>query len=404
MRLFCLGLAGLLFLCEGESDRVVLKDGKALTGRVVFEDESRLVLRQKSRDTTLAMEAVQRVDSRLRNLYVLLDNAQRADATDPEDLELLVSQAEECGLSGEAQVFWWRLLLLAHARGEENEAAHLALGHVKRGSGWRLPVGSRSVEWDKRFELAKDWGSALEFSSYHFRVRTNLPLELDLDVLLDLERFYRAFFEFLGPELGLYDVCQPMRVHLHADSASYPEVGLEAGRYDPIEDLVHLDASQRFAFETLAHEVTHQLLYDTAFREQKRDGEIPAWLNEGLAEYLAASIVRTPGLLVELGRPEARHFRAHAQAKDSLDLTRVLALSVGDYSSSSDRDLKYAQSYTLVHFFLHGEEGRYRAGFFEFLRTVYRGKGSSTDLKRCLGVAWRPLEKAWHAYARGMPF
>ena len=40
----------------------------------------------------------------------------------------------------------------------------------------------------------------------------------------------------------------------------------------------------------------------------------------------------------------------------------------------------------------------------EFLRQIYAGKGSATDLKRCLDVDWRSLEKEWHAHARNMRF
>jgi len=403
--LACLGplLAGLA-APEGGDDRVLLKDGRALAGRVVFQDGSKLVLRRNTRDTTLKMEEVERVDSRLRDLYALLDNLEDADREDPEDLELLVSQAEECGLTGEADLLRWRRLLALRALGKDDEATHLALGHEKHGQTWLVSVGTRRVDWDTRIEMARDWGGAWEFSSLHYRLRSNLSLEATLDLLPDIERVYRAYFDLLGSELELYEVCRPMRVNVHADAASYPEVGLESGIYVTVDDQVHLDASNGFYMETLAHELTHQLLYDTLFRERNRDGEVPPWLNEGLAEYLAAGVEDAPGIRFDPGRPVQRHFEAHARAKDPIDLKRILSLSTDDFLASSDRDLKYAQSYTLVHFLLHGDGGRYRDGLFEFLRAVARGKGSSTDLKRALGAGWHELGKAWEAHVRGTSF
>jgi hypothetical protein len=292
-------------------------------------------------------------------------------------------------------VFWWRLVLLD----PEREDARRALGHEKRGGGWGLPLDRRKVDEARRFELAKDWGTAWELASFHYRLKTNLPLAVGLDALLDLERLYRAFYALFGAELGLYDVTRPLAVHLHADQASYPETANEWGSYDTGEDVVHVNARAGLDYPTLAHELTHQLLYDTAFRERGAgSGTLPAWLDEGLADYVAGSVERAPGVVFEPGRPRDDHFRVQARAKRPLDLTRVLALSSGDYFASSDRTLKYAQSYTLVHFLLHGSEGRHRAGFLEFLRAVYAGKGSATDLKKALDVEWRTLEKDWLAY------
>jgi hypothetical protein len=388
-----------LAAASGGSDVVVLKSGKTLRGRILFDDGVRLVLRQeRGGDAELEHAEIERAESRRANLDALLDNAARADLSAPDELELLAAQAEESGLPGEAQVFWWHLLLADR----DHEDANRALGHVKRGGGWRLRLGGRTLDRDKRFALANDWGSAWELESLHYRLRSNLPLADVLTLLLDLERLYAAFHELIGAELGLYDVTQPMGVNLHADSASYPERAREFGHYEPDTDLVSVDASRTAVWPLLAHEATHQLLHVTAFREKNEHGEIPPWLNEGLAEYVAASAVRAPRFAFEAGRPAMHHFATHAGAKKPLDLTRVLALSSGDYAASSDRDLKYAQSYTLVHFLLHGREGRYRPGFFAYLREVYRGKGSVTDLKRALDTNWRELEDEWSAYARSL--
>ena len=113
--------------------------------------------------------------------------------------------------------------------------------------------------------------------------------------------------------------------------------------------------------------------------------------------------------LARAGKPEAAEAR-HVEVKAFRLLLqdyapipaqkRLLALSTGDYQASSGRDLKYAQSYTLVHFLLHGDERAHREGFLEFLRSLYQGKGSATDLKRCLKADWRKLGASWQAYVK----
>ena len=78
----------------------------------------------------------------------------------------------------------------------------------------------------------------------------------------------------------------------------------------------------------------------------------------------------------------------------------MLAFGTTDYQAGSDQALKYAQSYTLVHFLLHGAGEQQRAGFLAFLRLVYAGRGSASDLKKCLDTDWKKLARAWSEYAR----
>ena len=76
----------------------------------------------------------------------------------------------------------------------------------------------------------------------------------------------------------------------------------------------------------------------------------------------------------------------------------MLNFASGDFHDSSNVDLKHAQAYTLVHFLLHGDEGRHRAGFFAFLRGAYAGKASSTDFKSAIGAPMEELEAGWTAH------
>ena len=379
------------------SDVVVLEGGKRLEGRVVYEDRELLILRQGSRDTEVEMRTVERVDSLVRNLDALLDRDLKASSTDVGESHMLAEQARESGLPGEAEVFAWRML----AKDPANETAHRFLEHKKRTTGWAVPLpGRAAVPFDKRLTLAKDWGNAWEFSTLHYRLRTNMPLDQALHLAIDLERLYLAFFELFAVELRLFEICEPMNVQIHADASSYPESANEVGRYEASNDTLYIDASVRFSMEVLVHEATHQLLYDTAIRERTYSGQIPGWLDEGLAEYVAGCAVGGPHQLhFEPGRVNMARFRTHAEAEEPYSLSRILAFSSADFWTSSRQDLKYAQVYTLVHFCLNADQARHRAAFFEFLRGAYRGQSSPTDFKKCLSVEEEEeWEKAWMRY------
>jgi hypothetical protein len=157
-----------------------------------------------------------------------------------------------------------------------------------------------------------------------------------------------------------------------------------------------INASNGFDRGLMVHEVTHQLLDETAVQVRGGRGEVPPWLDEGLADWFRATTDGAPGRLrFDGSRIDSRAVRAHAYARETYRLSRMLTFDVGEYHASSRQDLKYAQSYTFVHFLIAGDGGRYRTAFDDYLRGVWVGQGSPTDLQKCLGASLDTIEKAW---------
>jgi hypothetical protein len=119
--------------------------------------------------------------------------------------------------------------------------------------------------------------------------------------------------------------------------------------------------------------------------------------------YLQSSVEGVGGhATFEPGRPAQAWFAEHAHAKKPFDLSRMFSFLDEDYAAGSNTALKYAQSYTLVHYLLHGDGGKLRPGFMDFLRRVYKGDASTTSFQDAIGVREQDFEKAWHAYARSL--
>lgn len=397
--------AGVIAVCllgvgTSPQDTVELEGGKKLEGRVVYEDDDVLVLRRGSRDREIELADVVAVDSVARKLDRFLAVAEAVGANDVEGNLALAAQASAVGLEAEARLFWWRVLELAPDHADANRR----LGHVRRGSRWLVPDGGRRWPLDQLLERRADWGEAWELETTHYVLRTNLDLGTAVAAALELERFYRTFFSTFARPLRLYEVEEPMDVHVHADAASYPESGNEGGYFAPAENIARVDASRGLHVGTLIHEATHQLIHNTAERERTYSGSIPGWLDEGLAEYMEASIRGSVGeTTVEVGAVNRAHFRAQAMAGKPYDLARVIQFDAGDFSASTRRSLKYAQAYSLVHYCLRGEDGAYREGFLAFVRGAYRGKSSSTHFKKALGIRGeKGFDEGWSRYARSL--
>ncbi len=378
-------------------DTVELESGKVFDGRVVYQDDETVVLRSGTRDREFDRDEVVKVSSIAQRQRDLFEEAARLDGRNVRENGIFAREASRAGLERDARFFWWRVL----AVDPDNAEAHAGLGHKQRRKSWLVSVGGRSLTFDKALERARDFGGAWEIETLHYTLRTNLELYAAVELAFDLENLYASFFDLLARELRLFEQTEPMQVHVHADAASYPESGGEAGYYAPDEGILRIDASSGLRQRLWVHEATHQLLDFTAVRERAYSGAIPGWLGEGLAEYIGWSARGVPGSLVlEPGWLAKERFTVHAEADRPYDLSRVLGFNEGDFRASSKRDLKYAQAYTLVHFCLHGDEGAHRDGFLEYLRGVYRGQGSSTDFKKALGVRGGDFEEAWTAYVK----
>ena len=383
---------------ELELDRVQLRDGGQLEGQVAYEDAESLALRRKSRITWIDRAEIVQVDARVRSLDELLD---RLDALGPpghrpqSGLLELARFALHSRLPGEAQLLAIEALL---GDPESAEAAELA-GAKWRRERWELELGERAP-LSELIESGRPWKDRLALDTAHYHLETNLPLEVALGAAIDLERTQRAFQGVLGRELKLLDPRELMRVHLHADRASFPQPG--SGRkssFDPQDRIARALVELPPWRENMLHEAVRQLLFYTSRREPNAKGEVPFWFDVGLAEVLSLGSSGPLGAVrFDPGRVDATYVRAQSKARDPFSIERVLVFEPIDLDSHDDQLLKYAQSYTLVHFLLFGGDLDLRGAFLDSLRQAWDGKGGPSRFRKAIGVDLDELGERWTAY------
>jgi tetratricopeptide (TPR) repeat protein len=388
----------LSFVDGRAGDYVELRNGGKLTGRVVYEDETRVVLREGSKLREIDRADVKSVVSRAANAREALGRWLELKPKDPNALLDIVRFCERMGLTEDAQAYA-RIALVANPADND---AHEVLGHQRRSDGWAERVGTRWVSYGELESVRASWKTSWELASSHYRLRTNLEMATAIGALLDLECFYRSFFDRFGRELTLHEVLDPMDAQIHATRDSYP-IAL-VGRiayYDPSLATVIVDASSGLERGMLIHEATHQILRSTGDRSRGVTSDIPAWLDEGLAEYMRACMTGPSGRMrFDDKLVLAEHFKEQASAKDPYDLARLLTFDTGEFHTESKSDLRYAEAYTLVQFCLHGEGGKHASRFFDFVRSAYKSKGSPTHFKAALGIEGDAFEDAWTSYVR----
>ena len=121
-------------------------------------------------------------------------------------------------------------------------------------------------------------------------------------------------------------------------------------------------------WHVVQHEGFHQ------FAHAVIGGDLPVWLNEGLAEYFGESLftgdsfvtgVIPPYRLARVKRKlENRRFRS---------LRDMMTMSSREWSSALDID-NYDQAWSMTHFLAQGEDGKYQAPFAKFVLDLGHGK------------------------------
>ncbi|MFQ5750297.1 MAG: DUF1570 domain-containing protein, partial [Planctomycetota bacterium] len=383
-------------------DRFELMDGRTLAGVLLRRDDQGFHIAQKSRVRVIPVKNIRKVEgprvaypdyiTRLRLTF-------RKKPVKPEATLQLASWCREHGLLRDERIHLLRSLLLDPG----NRAAHEALGHRFLGGRWRVPTAQGGlVPWAEMLQRRRSFASPWKVTTSHFSVQAAGDLGEVLDLASSLEILYEAFFEMFQSKTGFYEVREPISILVYPGEKDFPrQSGTFQVYFDPGTREVRSYFQDGRAV-SIEHEVTHALLHVTVREFERDEPMVPGWLNEGLANYMAVAMAGNPEAPhFEPGRRSPVYFQVQASHPHPDSLIRVLTYKSGEFTSTTNSDLKYAQSYTLVYYLLHSGDSGLREGFFRFLRSVYSRQGSMSHFKKALGTRNLDLlETRWAAYVR----
>jgi hypothetical protein len=132
----------------------------------------------------------------------------------------------------------------------------------------------------------------------------------------------------------------------------------------------------RDTLATLQHEGFHQF----AWARLSRD--LPTWLNEGLAQYFEdAPLVNGKLVTGTLDGTRLLRIQQALNHQRAMPMEQLLTLEANHWGDALHKDLThsgllYAQSWSVVYFLIHGDSGRYRSSFVEYLHDLSLGRDS----------------------------
>jgi hypothetical protein len=203
-----------------------------------------------------------------------------------------------------------------------------------------------------------------------------------------VEYFKTHFFQDESISLGYYMPPKQARGFPKAKPCSY----FYRDETNPIE-----------AHATLYHEASHQLLFETA-RDSKIDEARPNyWIWEGLGTYFETVTPQPDGSILVGGLVGPRIDSARTLLREDkfLPIKEFVAMDKSAFGREEGGAVyrNYAQAMALAVFLLHGQDGRFREGFLDYVADAYRASRPKALTIR-LGVSYETLDAEFRSYLK----
>jgi hypothetical protein len=316
--------------------------------------------------------------------------------------------------------------------------------HLERGQLPALPVRNQPTQWLQAAQAdaqRREWASAWKINTEHFQIQTNAPLAeaiafgRKLEALDDL--FFALMADVIGPELPLAKrfrtkataTAAPGRTHLvnfYASQAEYIDalftrqgvsIRESLGIYMPREPKRKIPGASYFFRDpkaqidttaTLFHEVSHQLLFETAGKTDYSE-KANYWVIEGLGCYFETLEFEADGTLRIGGMVGPRLAVARKRAVvngEFMPTERFVAMGKNAFNGYQGGDiwLNYAQAMALATYLMQHDGARDRDAFLDYVRDVYKGKTRARigrSLQDRLQVSYETLDAQLLGYLKG---
>jgi hypothetical protein len=157
------------------------------------------------------------------------------------------------------------------------------------------------------------------------------------------------------------------------------------------------DLSRRRVEHVIQHEGFHQFAYS------RFGDDLPMWVNEGLAELFGEAVVIGDQVLLGQSTPRVINaIKSAIETNSSIPFDQMLSMSSKQWSESLSTDraaLNYHQAWSMIHFLIYGEGGKYVNLFDLYLKHLNNGLPSHEAFKRAFGDDVPGFERLWKQYA-----
>ncbi len=260
-------------------------------------------------------------------------------------------------------------------------------------------------------EEATWWDRAREGDAGQYWIKTDLPP----DDIRELARHLNFMYDAMAARLGRLPQRQPERLNvlIFQERDDYLATLMERysvdARFTGGVFFVRGDESalaiwtenlpRQRVLNVLQHEAFHQFAFS------RFGGNLPIWVNEGLAEFFGEAVLVGRDLII--GQTSERTLeRVRESIEDGShvpfrDMVNVSSEQWRAAMAAGRGRVQYDQAWSMVQFLIYGENGRYRPAFEQYLWLLNEGVTSEQAFMRAFETDdVEAFEQRWLAYAR----
>lgn len=160
---------------------------------------------------------------------------------------------------------------------------------------------------------------------------------------------------------------------------------------------------QELPMRRIEHVLQHEGFHQFAF--SRFGGDLPPWVNEGLAEFFGEAILVNSKLIIGQTTP-----RVIDRLKNAIETEKYIPfrtmLSVdgrqwGALVREGNASLQYNQAWSMVHFLVYGDGEKYVGAFEQYLKLINAGYKSEDSFIRAFGSAdIEGFERQWKKFTQ----
>jgi hypothetical protein len=315
--------------------------------------------------------------------------------------------------------------------------------HLDRGELPAPPAkGQNKARWLSAAEangLRANWSPPWRIKTEHFEIQTNVTLDEAISFGRRLEAFHDVFMalladilgdnlplvrRFKNPSLTGDPGYRPHSIYYFGSKDEYvdyltprqgPEIAYSLGFYDPAKSGGNKRLPAYFFRDpngqlpmtaTLYHEVSHQLLFETAGPNGYTKNVGNYWVFEGLGTYFE-TISPQPDGSIEVGGLVGRRMeeaiRLMADPGRAIPLAEFVDLDQASFNSKDRIYSHYQQAMALTVFLMRWQQGIYRDAFLDYVRDAYRGRikhAPGRSLQDRLGQPYTVIDSQLRAFLK----
>ncbi len=146
----------------------------------------------------------------------------------------------------------------------------------------------------------------------------------------------------------------------------------------------------------MQHEGFHQFAHSVISRN------LPTWLNEGLAEYFGHGIWTGDNMVTGMVSPGwLKQIKSLIEQDKMLPFLEMLMMSHEEWNRQLDRR-NYDQAWSMVHFLVHADNGKYCNAFSDFINDLSKGQHGDKAFQARFGNDVKAFQQRYNEWWKAM--